>query len=258
MRKHLDNIGGAPIEPCSLTALPESYARWRSSRLGQIADMLEERLVLETLGPVDGLDVLDVGCGDGVLACMLTRRGSRVKGRDADARMLAAARARMRAERVALDFIQGRAEALPFPDGAFDRVVAVTVLCFVHEPDRAAAEMPRVLKPGGRLVIGELGRWSVWAALRRLRGWLCAPTWKAAHFHTAGELQGLLENHGLVIRETRGSIYFPPWSLAASLMAPFDSRLGWWATLGAAFIALSAAKPIRVPTLDLCRLHGYG
>jgi SAM-dependent methyltransferase len=158
--------------------------------------------------------------------------------------MLAAARARVETASVTLDLVHGRAEALPFPDGAFNRVVAVTVLCFVHEPDRAIAEMARVLKPGGRLVIGELGRLSLWAVIRRIRGWLGAPTWKAARFRTAGELRGLLERHGLAVRETRGSVYYPPCGFGASLLAPIDPWLGRRTTLGAAFIALSAARPI--------------
>ena len=95
----------------------------------------------------------------------------------------------------------------------------------------------------GRLVVGELGRWSLWAAIRRVRGWLGASTWAAARFRTAGELRGLLERHGLVVRETRASIFYPPWGIAASLMAPIDPWLGRKTTLGAAFIALSAVKP---------------
>jgi SAM-dependent methyltransferase len=228
----------------SIAGLSETYARWRNSRLGRITDALEEHLALELLGPVDHLDVLDVGCGDGALASVLAHRGARVTGLDANPRMLAAARARAEAASVALDLVHGHAEALPFPDGAFDRVVAVTVLCFVHEPDRAIAEMVRVLKPGGRLVVGELGRWSLWAAIRRVRSWLGASTWRAARFRTAGDLQRLLEGHGLAVRETRGSIYYPPCGLGASLMAPVDPWLGQRTTLGAAFIVLSAAKPL--------------
>jgi predicted RNA methylase len=55
--------------------LPESYARWRSSRLGRITDALAEALVLELSGPVGCLDVLDAGCGDGALACTAWRAG---------------------------------------------------------------------------------------------------------------------------------------------------------------------------------------
>jgi len=86
--------------------------------------------------------------------------------------MLNAARMRAEAESVDLHLVPCRAEALPFADETFDPVVAVTVPCFIPQPDQAMAEMARVLKPGGRLVIGELGRWSSWAAIRRVRGWL--------------------------------------------------------------------------------------
>lgn len=224
-------------------SLAKSYSRWRSTRLGQITDRLEERLILELLGDVEGLDVLDVGCGDGAaLSAALSRRGGRVTGLDLDPRMLDAARTRAEAESVDLRLVPGRAEALPFADETFDRVVAVTVLCFIPQADQAIAEMARVLKPGGRLVIGELGRWSLWAPIRRVRGWLGAPTWKAARFRTAGELQRHVERHGLTVGETRGSVFYPSSDLAASLMAPIDPWLGRRTTFGAAFIALVATK----------------
>lgn len=223
--------------------LAKSYSRWRGSRLGQTTDGLEERLILELLGDVEGLDVLDVGCGDGPLAAVLSRRGGRVTGLDPDPRMLEAARARAEVESVDLHLVPGEAKALPFGDQTFDRVIAVTVLCFIPQADQAIAEMARVLKPSGRLVIGELGRWSPWAAIRRVRGWLGAPTWKSARFRTVGELRKLLGGHGLSVRETRGSVFYPPSDLAASLISSIDPWLGRRTTIGAAFIALSATKP---------------
>lgn len=227
------------------SALPEAYRRWRRSRLGRITDALEERVILDMLGPVDDLDVLDLGCGDGKLASRLARHGARVTGLDADPHMLDAARRRAKAGSVELILVRGRAEAPPFPDASFDRIVAVTVLCFVREADRAIDEMARVLRPGGRLVIGELGRWSLWAAIRRIRGWFGAATWQAARFRTEGELRVLLEAHGLAVHEARGSIFYPPWGIAARLFARFDPWLGRRTTFGAAFIAVSASKPAR-------------
>lgn len=224
-------------------ALAGSYARWRSRRLGQVTDRLQETLVLELLGPVADCDVLDVGCGDGALAATLSRRGARMVGLDPDPRMLAAARGRAEAGSLGLTLVPGRAEALPFPAATFDRVVAVTALCFVPEADRAVAEMVRVLRPGGRLVLGELGRWSIWAAIRTVRGWLGAPTWRAAHFRSAADLRRLVERHGLTVGETRGSTFYPPLDVAAALMERCDPWLGRRTTVGAAFVALSAARP---------------
>lgn len=56
--------------------------------------------------------------------------------------------------------VGGDLNVLPFADLSFDLVTAITVLCFVPDARRAAAEMVRVLRPGGRLVLGELGWYS--------------------------------------------------------------------------------------------------
>jgi len=65
--------------------------------------------------------------------------------------------------------------------------------------------MARVLKPGGLLVIGELGRWSLWAAHRRIRGWLGNPTWRAVMFRTTKDLRSLAHAAGLDVAEVRGA-----------------------------------------------------
>ena len=224
--------------------LTESYARWRSGRLGEITDALEQQLLFELLGSVAGRQLLDVGCGDGALATELTRRGAIVTGLDADPAMIAAARRRAEIEATQLRLIEGQAEKLPFDDAAFDYVLAVTVLCFVPDAKRAVMEMARVLRPGGRLVIGELGRWSLWAAHRRIRGWLGHPTWRAAMFRTAVELRALVCAAGLDVVEIRGAVHYPPCRLAAQLLASVDLWLGRQTTLGSAFFAVSATKHI--------------
>jgi ubiquinone/menaquinone biosynthesis C-methylase UbiE len=228
------------------TGLPESYARWKSSHLGQVTDALEQQLLFEMLGSVNGKALLDVGCGDGNLALELARRGAIVMGLDADPAMIASARRRGDIQGTPPQFIEGDADRLPFEDATFDLVVAVTLLCFVRDAERAIAEMGRVLKPGGRLVIGELGRWNLWAAHRRIRGWTGNRTWRAATFHTARELRVLVNAVGLEVTEIHGAIHYPPCGLAAKLLAPIDLRLGHNSTMGAAFFVLSATKPLRL------------
>jgi SAM-dependent methyltransferase len=166
-----------------------------------------------------------------------------VTGLDPDHAILALARRRAEAESASVQFVEGRAERLPFGDATFDRVMAVTVLCFVPQADRAVAEMARVLKPGGVLVIGELGRWSLWAAYRRIRGWIGNPVWRAARFRTAGELRRLIGASGLEVSRTRGAVFYPPCAITAELIAPIDGWLGRWSTFGATFVAVSASKP---------------
>jgi ubiquinone/menaquinone biosynthesis C-methylase UbiE len=228
--------------------LSASYARWRSSRLGQITDAIERRLLFAMLDPVAGKTVLDVGCGDGELAADLARRGAIVTALDADITMIAAARRRSAPPAsMPLGLIVGEAEKLPFDNDTFDRVVAVTLLCFVDDARKAIAEMARVLRPGGRLVVCELGYWSLWAAQRRIRGWLGNPIWRNRSFWTAGELRNFAQVAGLTEIAIRGAIHYPPFGLAAKLLASVDLCMGRHATFGSAFLALSATKPTQMP-----------
>ena len=109
-----------------------------------------------------GEDVLDVGCGTGTLAVMAARAAPNVTvtGLDADATILAKARNRARAARLTIGFDRGMSTSLPYADASFD--VVLSTLFFHHLPDDAkrqtAAELVRVLRPGGRLVVGDLGR----------------------------------------------------------------------------------------------------
>jgi ubiquinone/menaquinone biosynthesis C-methylase UbiE len=84
----------------------------------------------------------------------------RVTGLDADASILARARKKAAGAGVEIGFDEGRSTALPYADASFDLVLST--LFFHHLPDdakrRTAAELVRVLRPGGRLVVGDLGR----------------------------------------------------------------------------------------------------
>jgi SAM-dependent methyltransferase len=113
----------------------------------------------------------------------------------------------------------------------------------VPDAGGAFAELARVLRPGGRLVIGELGRHSLWAAKRRVAGWLGHPVWRAACFRSASELERLAARAGLGVRQTRGAIFYPPCDACARRLAFLDRALAPVTTFGAAFIALAAEKP---------------
>lgn len=227
------------------TVLADAYARWRNSSLGRITDALEQRLLLDLIGDVRGRTVLDVGCGDGELAVALWERDARVSGIDASAAMVAAAYRRAERHGADISFSIGTAERLPFSPATFDCVVAVTVFCFVDHAAPALGEIGRVLRPGGRLVIGELGQWSTWAAERRLRGWLGHPVWRRARFRKADELRDLVGNAGLTVEDLRGAIFYPPCGTAGRLSRGIDRSLGRLTTFGAAFLALVAVKPAK-------------
>ncbi len=219
---------------------PEAYTTWRATSLGALTETIEQRLILELMGELRGARFLDAGCGDGALVCMAASRGAEATGVDPDRAMLATARSRARKLVLQANFLEGRVERLPFPDATFDVVAAITVLCFVSDANGAVREMVRVLRPGGHLLLGELGRWSLWAARRRVCGWFGSATWKAARFRTASELRALAERAGLSVMAVRGSVFYPPIGIVACIIAPLDDWLGRLTTFGAAFIALRA------------------
>jgi len=220
----------------------ETYARWRASTLGAITERVETKVVFDLAGSLDGKRLLDVGTGDGHYAIEAAARGALVTALDTEPHMLDAARARAMERGLPVVLQQGRAQELPFHDGSFDIVIAVTVLCLVPDSERAVREMVRVLAPGGRLVLGELSRFNIWAVERRVRGWLGARTWQRAHFWSRAELHGLVEKVGLRIASVRGAVFFPPSGLAARVVAPFEPLLTRLDAPGAAFLALAADK----------------
>jgi ubiquinone biosynthesis O-methyltransferase len=222
---------------------PEAYSRWRASEIGTITEGLEGQLILELVGDARGRKVLDVGCGDGEFALELTKRGARVTGIDASTAMIQSAKRRAKQHNADINFQVAVAEQLPFQAEQFDVVTAITILCFVGDAAPVFREIARVLRPGGRLVIGELGKWSSWAAARRIRAWFGSRLWRQGRFRTASELRDLAGQAGLVVETVRGAIFYPRWRLAARLLASCDPALGRLTTIGAGFVALSAVKP---------------
>lgn len=127
-----------------------------------VRDRAIKRRVLAHAAIASGEDVLDVGCGTGTLAVTAARAapGVRMTGLDADASILARARERASGAGLEVRFDEGRSTALPYADASFDLVLST--LFFHHLTDDAkrqtAVELVRVLRPGGRLVVGDLGR----------------------------------------------------------------------------------------------------
>jgi len=130
-------------------------ATWMAGDYGHFAKYLEpgalEFLARLAVGP--GTRMLDVGCGAGQIAIPAARAGARVTGVDIAANLIAQARARAQAEGVDVQFDEGDAEALPYERGAFDLVVSLIGAMFAPRPERVAAELVRVCRPGGRIVM---------------------------------------------------------------------------------------------------------
>ena len=171
----------------------------------------ERAAILRALRAAPGQRILDLGTGTGVFARALHAAGARVVGVDQAEAMLREGRRRA----PALSFVRGTIDRLPVPDASFDGACAVTVLEFVADPAAVVAEACRVLRPGGRLVVGVLNARSAWALAWRRRA---DAVLAAAHPFTAPELRALLRPYGAC--RVRHAVHF-------------SLRPGWLATAGA-------------------------
>lgn len=138
-----------------INAVSTSYARWApiyDKTFGKITNAGRRRTVayINALGPT----VLEVGVGTG-LALREYAPDKKVTGIDFSNEMLAKARAKVADERLdhVTELRQMDARDLDFPDNSFDAVAAMHIVSVVPEPERVVAEMARVCKPGGKVVI---------------------------------------------------------------------------------------------------------
>jgi len=143
------------MSKAELQALREGQRRtWSEGDFAVVAAivmMVSEELV-EALDVVPGERVLDVACGSGNAAIAAARRTwGGVVGTDFVPALLERARERTAAERLEIEFVEGDAAELPFGDGDFDVVTSVFGAMFAPDQERAATELLRACKPGGRI-----------------------------------------------------------------------------------------------------------
>ncbi len=223
----------------------EAYERWYATPLGGRVDRLEKQAVGALLPPLNGLRILEAGCGTGSFSLDLAARGARVVGMDRSAAMLSRARAKARERSKGIAWVQGDLVQLPFPAGSFAGVVAILSLDFMASREAALSELARVLRPGGFLVIGVLNRFSLWTLKRAVRSWFRPSLWNEVNFLGAQDLSGLLQQTGAFQQfRWRRAIYFPPVIFPGwSRLIPSWERLGARLCPGAAaFLALAARK----------------
>ncbi len=142
-------------EGVDLAAVREAQQRvWAAGDFAMVASLIvivAEELA-EALEIVPGERILDVACGSGNGALAAARRAwGNAVGIDFVPALLERGRERAQAERLEIEFLEGDAAELPFADGEFDAVISIFGVMFAPEQERAAAELLRVCKPGGRI-----------------------------------------------------------------------------------------------------------
>jgi 2-polyprenyl-6-hydroxyphenyl methylase/3-demethylubiquinone-9 3-methyltransferase len=162
--------------------------------------------------PFAGLQILDVGCGGGLIAEPLARLGASVTGADASKETIAVARRHAEAQGLDIDYIASTAERLAADGRTFDCVLALEIV--EHVPDVAVftKSCERLMKPGALLLVSTLNRTAKSFALgivaaEYLLGWLPKGTHQWRRFVTPDELRGYLGGAGLEPSGERGLVF---------------------------------------------------
>ena len=128
---------------------------WASGDFSVVASRIvfQAEHLCETADIQAGWRVLDVATGSGNAAIAAARRGCEVVGIDFVPALLERGRIRAASEHLDVEFLEGDAEDLPFPDASFDAVISVYGVMFAPDHHRTAAELARVCRPGGRIAL---------------------------------------------------------------------------------------------------------
>ncbi len=164
--------------------------------------------------PLEGLSVLDIGCGGGLLCEPLTRLGATVTGIDPSEKNINTASVHAEEQNLAITYRAITAEALAEEGATFDIVLNMEVIEHVADPAQFIATTAHLLKPGGRLFMATLNRTLKAFGLaiigaEYVLGWLPKGTHQWEKFITPEELTGWLKEAGLAVQDQTGVAYNP-------------------------------------------------
>lgn len=196
-------------------------------RLGFVRDLACERFGRDAKGlrPLEGLSLVDIGCGGGVLSEPLARLGATVTGLDPAPANIAVARTHAGKSGLTIDYREDTIEAVVASGARFDIVLAMEVVEHVADVEAFVAACCAAVKPGGLLVMATLNRTLKSYALAIVGAeyvlrWLPKGTHDWEKFVTPDELGTAIERSGLVLGEETGVVYNPltgRWSAARDM-----------------------------------------
>jgi len=166
------------------------------------------------LRPFEGLRILDIGCGGGLLSEPMARLGAEVVGADAAERNIPVARLHAEQMGLAIDYRVTTAEALAEAGESFDAVLNMEVVEHVPDPQAYLDACARLVRPGGLMLTSTINRnpksWllAIVGAEQVMR-WLPRGTHDWARFITPAELDGMLARAGLEPVDAKGFVFNP-------------------------------------------------
>ncbi len=178
-----------------------------------------------SLKPFEGLSLLDIGCGGGLLCEPMARLGFAVTGADASEKNIGTARAHAAQGGVAIDYRATTAETLAAEGHAFDVVLNMEVVEHVADVGSYLSACTRLVKPGGITIVATMNKTLKSLALAKIGaeyvlGWLPRGTHDWNRFMAPQDLRVILENTGLSILKTQGVSFNPlswDWKLSTDV-----------------------------------------
>ncbi len=191
--------------------------RFNPVRLGFIRDQALYRFKRDpkARAPFEGLRLLDIGCGGGLLSEPMTRLGFQVTGVDASERNIGTASAHAAEQGLSIDYRASTAEALiEAGEAAFDVILNMEVIEHVADPGDYLRSCAQLLKPGGLMIVATLNRTLKAFALAKLGAeyvlrWLPVGTHDWNKFLTPDELRGFLTGQPVVVDGPFGVVFNP-------------------------------------------------
>ena len=193
-------------------------------RLGYISEQIAAEFGrdLSAAKPFEGLRLLDIGCGGGLLSEPMARLGAEVVGADAAPRNIPVAQVHAEASGLAIDYRNETAEALAAAGERFDVVLNMEVVEHVADPQAYTDACAALLKPGGLMVCSTINR-NAKSFMMAIVGaewvmrWLPKGTHEWEKFITPDELYALIEKAGLTPVDRKGFVFNPVgWSWSVS------------------------------------------
>ena len=188
-------------------------------RVGFIRDRLAahfglDRAPARSFAPLSGLELLDVGCGAGLLAEPLARLGASVTGIDASVEAVKAGRAHAEVQGLEIDYRIGTVEALAATGRQFDAVTIMEVIEHVPDVDQFLVTCGRLVRPGGLAIVSSVNRTAKSFLLAKvgaeyLLGWLPRGTHDWRRFVKPSEAARGLRAGGLRVSEVAGVVFDP-------------------------------------------------